>query len=145
MKSVLQSDHIPVNKYDMLVLGLPPMMFTEISGIEEELQVVELPDRTVASGGNTGPIEFTAMLPMHHLAEQAAMELWYAESQGDVSPLYKKPGTLVHKSISGQVLRTYTLINLFPSKRVLPDLEMGNEGEMAQVEWTFRADDILPI
>jgi len=145
MKSVLQPDHIPVNKYELLVLGLPSLMFTEISGIEEELQVVELPDRTVASGGNTGPVEFTAMLPMHHLAEQAAMELWYSESQDDVSPLYKKAATLIHKSISGQVLRTYSLVNIFPSKRGLPDLEMANEGEMAQVEWTFRADDILPI
>lgn len=145
MKGVLNSDHIPVNNYQLLILGMPPLTFTEISGIEEELEVAELPDRTVASGGNTKPVEFTGKIPMHHMAEQAAMELWFAQCQDPVLPGYKKPATLVHKSITGNVLRTYSMIGLFPTKRALPDLEMGNEGEMAGVTWSFRADDILPI
>jgi len=145
MKGAIQGDHIPVNKYQLLVLGMPPLTFTEVSGIEEELEVAELPDRTVASGGNTKAIEFTGKLPMHHLAEQAAMELWFSSAQDPVLPTYKLPATLVHQSITGNVLRTYSLLGLFPSKRALPDLEMANEGEMAAVEWTFRADDILPI
>jgi len=62
-----------------------------------------------------------------------------------VSPLYKKVGTLIHLSISGNVLRTYSMTGIFPSKRALPELDMKNEGEMAEVEWTFQADNMLPI
>lgn len=145
MKGEMLPDHIPVNNYELLVLGLPALTPTEISGIEDELQTTELPDRTRASGGNRGPTEFTMMIPMHHLIEQAAMELWFRESQDPVSPTYKKVGTLIHKSISGATLRTYSNIGMFPTKRVLPDLEKENEGEIALVEWTISADDIEPI
>jgi hypothetical protein len=145
MKGVLNPDHIPINKYQFLVLGMPTMLFTEISGIEEELQTTDLPDRTVASGGSTGPVEFTAKLPMHHTIEQAAMELWYSQSKDPVHEDYKKPATLIHQSISGKILRTYTIVGAFPYKRVLPDLEMANEGEMASVEWSFKADDTFSI
>jgi hypothetical protein len=145
MKGTIKADHISVNKYQLLVLGMPPLTFTTISGIEDELEVVDLPDRTKASGGNRKAVEFTAKLPMHHIAEQAMMELWFLESQDPVSPLYKKVGTLIHLSISGNVLRTYSMTGIFPSKRALPELDMKNEGEMAEVEWTFQADNMLPI
>jgi len=144
MKGAIQADHIPVNKYVLLVLGLPTLTPTEIGGLEDELQTTELPDRTRASGGNRGPSEFTIMLPMHHTVEQAAMEVWFRESQDPVSPTYKKVATLIHQSISGNASRTYSIVNAFPTKRVLPDLEMENEGELAAVEWTISVDDIVP-
>jgi len=145
LKGRLQADHIPVNKFTLFVAGMPPIEFTKVSGIEEELQSVSLPDRTVASGGNTAPVEFTAETMMHHLLEQVALELWFKEGQDPVSPTYKKVGTLIHKSLTGNTLRTFTVVGVFISKRKLPDLEMANEGEPAVVEWTFKADQILPI
>lgn len=145
MKGKILPDHLPLNKYKLLVIGLPPLTTTMVSGIEEEMDVVTLPDRTQASGGNTKPGEFTIKLPMHHLVEQAAMEAWFKESQDPVTATYKKPGTLVYESNSGTTLKSYTLVGLFPSKRKLPDAEMSNEGEMAEVEWTLKYDDILPV
>jgi len=145
MKGDIRPDHIPINKWDLLVLGMPRFTITEQSGIEEELETTDLPDKTRASGGNSMPVEFTAKMSMHHLEEQAAMELWFASCKDPVSPLYKKNATLIHKSISGIVLKTYSLIGLFPTKRVLPDLDKANEGELATVEWTFSADLPLPI
>jgi hypothetical protein len=145
MKGALQGDHIPLNKYQLIVLGMPELTFTEIGGLEEELETVDLPDRTVASGGQTKPVEFTAMLPAHHMVQQAAMELWFKEGQDPVLSTYKKTGTLMLKSISGNTIRTYSLLGLFVSKRATPDLEMANEGEMAGIEWTFKADQMLPI
>lgn len=145
MKQVLQADHIAVNNYELLVLGIPPLTPVEISGIEDELETTDLPDRTVASGGNRGTGDWTMMVPMHHLVEQAAMEAWFLESQDPVLPTYKKVATLIHKSISGAVLRTYSMTGLFPYKRALPDLEMENEGEMANVEWSMKHDTINPI
>lgn len=145
MKAVIQPDHIPLNKFQLLVLGLPTFTFTALAGLEEELDVVDLPDRTVASGGRTQPQEFTVMLPTHHITEQAAMELWFQESQDPVLPTYKKPATLLLPSISGQIVRSYSLIDVFPSKRTLPDVDFDNDGELSQIEWTLRASDMLPI
>lgn len=145
MKAVLKPDHIAVNNYELLVLGIPPLTPTEISGIEDELETTDLPDRTVASGGNRGTGDWTMMLPMHHLVEQAAMEAWFLESQDPVSPTYRKVATLIHKSISAAVFRTYSVTDLFPYKRTLPDLEMENEGELALVEWAMKHSDMSPV
>jgi hypothetical protein len=145
MKGLLAADHIPINNFEMLIVGMTPMVITEVSGIEEELQTTDLPDRTSASGGNTMPVEFTAKSPMHHTVDQAQMELWFSQCQDPVSVAYKRAGTLIHKSISGETLRTFSLLGLYPTKRSLPDLDMANEGECAFVEWTFKADQVLPI
>lgn len=144
MKGALEADHIPVNKFDLLVLGLPPLTITELSGIEDELENVVLPDRTVASGGNRGPVEFTISMPSWHTIEQAAMELWFKESQDPVVPTYKKAATLTMKSIGGTP-KAFALIDLFPTKRSTPDLEMENEGEPAMIEWELKASDMQPL
>ncbi len=145
MKGEIQSDHMPVNKYILQIIGLIPLTAVEISGLEDELETTELPDRTVASGGHRKASEITLMVPMHHTAEQAALELWFRESQDPVSPTYKKPGTLTHQSLSGTASRNFSLSGMFPKQRNLPDLERGGEGEMANVEWVFSVDDILPL
>lgn len=145
MKGVIDPDHIPVNKYELNFLGIVGLTPTEVSGLEDELETTDLPDRTRASGGNRGPSEITIMLPMHHTVEQAAMEIWYRECQDPVLPTYKKVGTLRHNSLSGNISRSFTLNGSFITKRVLPDLELENEGEMASVEWTISVDDIIPI
>lgn len=145
MKGVIDPDHIAVNKYRLQFLGFVNLTPVEIGGLEDELETTDLPDRTRASGGNRGPSEFTIMLPMHHTVEQVAMETWFRESQDPVLPSYKKQGTLIMERISGQGDRSFTVTGAFPTKRVLPDLEMANEGEMATVEWTISVDDIIPV
>lgn len=145
MKGVIQSDHIPVNKYTLSILGLVDLTPTEIGGLEDELETTDLPDRTRASGGDRGPTEITIMLPAHHTVEQAAMEVWFRESQDPVLPTYKKTLTLIMTSVSGNNDRSFTLTGVFPTKRATPDLEMANEGEMAGIEWTLSVDDIIPV
>ncbi len=145
MKGEIKADHIPVNKFRFSVLGLLELTAVEVSGIEDELETTQLPDRTVATGGNRGPVEFSIMIPMHHSLEQAGMELWFREAQDPVLPTYKKPCTLSHLSLTGTGNRNFTLVGVFPKKRTLPDLEMANEGEMANVEWLMSADDVIPI
>lgn len=146
MKQVLLPDHIPVNNYSLIVVGGPPLLeFITVDGLEEELETVDLPDRTKASGGNTKPVEFTATHPKHHTIEDAFLELWFLEGQDPVSPLYKKAATLVIQSISRINTRTYNLIGLFVSKRKTADLDMANEGELNVTEWTFMCDRIIPV
>jgi len=145
MKGRVKPDHMPVNKFQLFVAGMPPIEFITISGIEEELQTVDLPDRTTASGGNTAPVEFTATTMMHHSIERNALELWFKEGQDPVSPLYKKVGTLIIKSLTNAKQTVYTLVGLYVSKRATPDLDMANEGDAAIIEWTLKADDMIPV
>lgn len=136
---------MPLNKFVFQVVGLIPLTVIEMSGIEDELETTELPDRTVASGGNTKAFEFTLMMPTHHTAEQAVMELWLQESKDPVSPTYKKPSTLTMERLSGTAGRNFSISGVFPKKRKLPDMDKANEGEMAMTEWTMSGDDVLPL
>jgi len=145
MKGDIQSDHIPVNKFVFSVLGLIDLTVTAVSGLDDELETVKLPDRTQASGGNRGPTNFDITIPAHHQLEQAAMEVWYRESQDPVLPTYKKPCTLTLKSISGQSSYRLSLVGVFPMKRGVPELDKENEGEMAGIVWSMSADDVIPI
>lgn len=145
MKGAIKNDHIALNKYEFIVLGLPPLTPVTIGGLEEELTTVDLPDKTKASGGTTNTVETEMELPMHHMIEQTAMELWYKQCQDPVSSGYKKDATLIHKSISGSTIKTYSLVGIFITGRATPDLEMDNAGEMANVTWSLSIDDILPI
>lgn len=145
MKGEIRPDHMPQNKYTLSIAGIIPLTATEISGLEDELETVELPDRTMASGGNRGTSEIEVTMPMHHTLERAAMEVWFREGQDPVLPTYKKPVTLIHHSLSGESNATYTLLGVFPTKRVLPDLAKSNEGEMASIVWTLSVDDIVPL
>lgn len=144
MKGTIAPDHIPRNKYKLLVQGLPPITWTSVGSLEEELETVDIPDRTAASGGNTKPVEFNVKHPTHHPAERIAMENWFVEGQDPVSPQYKKIGTLIKTSISGLQSVTYILQGLFVCKRVTSELEMANEGELDELEWTMKCDQIFP-
>lgn len=143
MKGAIQADHISTSKYQFLVTGLLELTAVAISGLDEELETVDLPDRTRASAGTRPPTEFTVSIPAHHGLEIAAMELWYKEGQDPVSPTYKKPVTIVAPRLSGGAGRTYTLMGVFVSGRKTPDLEMEGAGEMAIHEYKMSADDIL--
>lgn len=145
VKGKLMADHIPLNKYKLTVLGLPALTITKITGLEEELEVVDLPDRTKATGGTTKAVEFEIETPMHHLLEQAVWEAWYKEGQDPVSPTYKKVANLEHSSGTGKIVRSYSLVGMFVRKRKTPDLEMKNEGELATVTWSCCADEVTPI
>lgn len=144
MKGLIKSAHISKNNFLLQVIGLPVIEFVQVDGLEEELETVELPDRTVASGGNTKAVEFTAQVPAHHDVAVLALEAWFKEAQDPVSPTYKKTGLLLMKNIEGKVKRTYTLTGIFPKMRATDEVALDNEGEMALLTWTFSTDDVQP-
>jgi len=144
VKGAIAPDHIPRNKYKLKVVGLPEITFTFVGSLEEELEKVDMPDRTAASGGNTKSTEFNVRHPTHHFIERIAMENWFSEGQDPVFPTYKKVGTLLKRSISGFGIATYLLQGLWVWKRVTSDLEMENEGELDELEWSMSVDQIFP-
>lgn len=145
MKGSVQPGHIPVNNFELLVIGLPPILFTEVSGLEQETEKTDMPDRTVVSGGNVKASELTAKMFEHHKVEVAAMELWRREGVDPVSPTYKKIATLIKRDIHGEIASTRTITGLWVTKRVDPDLDMANEGDPAMIVWTLSADKIESI
>lgn len=145
IKGVILPDHVQVNKYLLSVAGLPPLLFTAVSGIEEELDAVELPDRTPQTGGRVKPVEFEVTQPMHHNLERAAMELWFRECHDPVTPTHKKLGTLTLFSQTLLNQPSWSLVGLWIMKRALPDLDLDNEGEMAGIVWTMKANELIPL
>ena len=144
--STIKPDHMPVNKYSLDVPGLGTnLTFVTVGSLEQELDTVDLPDRTAASGGRRKSLEFDVALPLHHNLEVLAMESWLAEGEDPVSPLYKKVGILTMYSLSRLGTKAYQLGGLFPSKRSTPELDMDNDGELATITFTMKADFMLAL
>jgi hypothetical protein len=144
IKGVFLPDHLQVNKYLLKIGGLPDLTPTKISGIEEELDNPDLPDRTTHTGGRSKPFEFEMELPMHHKTECAAMHAWWVECTDPVSIFHKKMGTLMIFSQSGATTSSWLLEGMIAVKRKLPDLDLDNDGEMAVIAYTIKGDIIMP-
>lgn len=145
LKRTIRPDHMPVNNYEMIVNGMPKIVFLKVDGLDEELETVDLPDRTARSGGNTKALSFTAVQPMHHANEVAAMERWYADSQHPVKPDYLKNATLIFKSLTDLHSKSYALVEIFPHKRAPSNADMNDEGKPAEITWTFRCTQLINI
>ena len=81
------------------------------------------------------------------MPKQACYLVGGGPSKGNtgVSPDYKKVATMIWTNIHGTTQAVWSLVGLGVSKRVLPDAEMGNDGEMAGIEWTFKHDSVVPL
>lgn len=145
LKNTIQPNHIPINKYELSVLGLPVITFTKVGGIEQETGDIMLPDKTSASGGQQEPFDMVCELPLHHTSEVDAIESWHKEGKDPVSPTYKKTGSMLYKGQDDSVVRAYSIINAWAKKLKYPDVEMENEGDMAVLEVTLRVDDYAPL
>lgn len=144
IKNVIKENRVPVNKFKLVVQpGVGEITLVSVSGIEEELDATELPDRTVRSGGRSKPFEPEIVQPMHHDIEVLAMESWYNMCKFTL-PGYLKIGVLIQFDEYGFPRRKYTLQSLWIKKRVHSDLELDNEGEMSVLTWTLSADQLLP-
>ncbi len=141
LKNVLQPNHAPINKYELLVLGLPSIVFTKVGGIEQETGAVELPDNTTASGGQQKAFEVVCELPLHHVEELDSIESWYKEGKDPITPTYKKVGSMLYKGGDDSVVKSYSLLGAWIKKIKYPDAEMANDGEMGVVEITMSVDD----
>lgn len=145
LKGLIEEDHIPNNKFELNIVGLPTITFTKVSGLESEVAGVDLPDRTKATGGQRGVSEVTVEVPNHHSVNIGVMEAWFEEGVDPVSPTYKKVGTLAQVSLTGETRRVWSLVGIWVMKRKLSDMEMSDAGEMSVQEYTLSVDDVAPL
>lgn len=143
----IQPNHFPINSFQLSFIGNPlGFIFTEVTGLDTVFDTVKMPDRTVVSGGNTQPVEFTAKLPLHHQTEYTAMLEWCAEVEGGVFPTYKRNGLLTINQLSGAGAipgARWGLLGLFPKKHKTPDLNMADDGKMGEVDFQFSVDIVV--
>jgi hypothetical protein len=144
LKGKIQDNHIPLNKFELLIAGLPQITLITTDDIEEQLNVIEMPDRTRRSGGQTSSVEFTGTIPMHHDVQVAALEAWYKQGQDPVQEGYLKAGSMVFYRNDGTP-RPFELINIWVSGRTIPGGDMANDGEPAMLTFRFEADEVTPI
>lgn len=137
----INATHVPINKYKLSIATIADIIFTKVSGIEQEVPGTILPDRSRATGGEPQPFELVCELPLHHATSVAALEAWFTSCKDPVTADYKKTGTMEYYNISATVSQTYTLSGMWITKLKYPDTDMSNEeGEMAVVEVTFSVD-----
>ena len=138
------TDHIPVNNFEMIIGGGTRILFVTVSGLEQEVEKVTLPNRTTVSGGNTPSKEFTATMFEHHTVELNFMRQWMKDSLAAKIDVYKKNVTLIKKTVSGNVPAGITrqLNGVFVFNEKDADLDLSNEGDPAMVEFSFSFDAI---
>jgi hypothetical protein len=146
-KGELSVGYIPNNKFILSIpeLGVGDLKIIEVSGIEQELETVELPDKTVATSGRAGIIEFTIKIPAHEDGSIAAINRWFMGCRGNVASDYKKDGTLTLQNTFGTTVSSWTISGMFPTKRTLPELNSSGAGDLTMAEWAFKADDVVKI
>ena len=148
MKSVLDPNHIPRNKYFLDIPEIPDFInFVAVEGLESEIDNVEMPDKTMVSGGRTAPSEFTGRVMLHDIVAVDVLQRWHEDCKDPADPFYKKTGILQYEPINGTkgpgVFTTFELRGIWPSRISPPDTDMSNEGEPQQFEVTFKVDEIV--
>lgn len=142
MKGQIQEDHISTSDFTLSIPGLPDMVVTKVSGLDEELETSMQADRTNASGGITKAIpDWTFTVPAHHGETDVALEAYFRQCQLSL-PGYKRPWTLSFRSVNGNRRYTMTLLGSFLRRRVTPEGDMEGEAPTAYIEWGASTDQI---
>ena len=146
-KGSLSVGYIPNNKFTLSIpeLGVGDLKIIEVSGIEQELETVELPDKTVATSGRAGIVEFTIKIPAHEDGAIAALDRWFMQCRGTVATDYKKDGTLALQNTYGDAVSSWAISGMFPMKRTLPEMNAAGAGDLSMSEWAFKADDVSKL
>lgn len=146
LQGVIQQDIIPSSKYTLVVPNLlaDKIVFTSVKGLEREIPQIELPDRTVVTGGQPGPTELTVEVPLHHTMEILAMSTWFIEAQDPVVASYKRIGLMSYTSNTGDIVRAYSLIGVWCCSEKLPDAEMKSDTMQVAV-FKLRCDSIVQV
>lgn len=143
IKYGLADNPILTTDYKLLIVGAPPIPFTTVGGLEQEIPKVELPDKTTHSSGRTNPADSEVAVPAHEKVAIAFMDAWFAMGKDPIVPGYKKTGLLTMDSGNGLSTMQLTMIGCWISKEGYPDVAMGEDGEMAVVKYTISYDGLL--
>lgn len=140
LKGVIPKDIIAANKFTLAIDNVE-IVAVSVSGIEENLQVAELPDGTKASGGRTEASETTIVIPQHVTQSRQVMDLWWQSCKDPVQPDAYKNITVTGTSSTGANTSVSTLIGVFITSRKSADYALEDGSTMTVIEYTCSVDD----
>ncbi len=133
----------PRSKFRLFVAGLPPFYATKFTGLESELEVLELADRTRQSAGHTKASNADVSGYVHHTIEAAAFDAWWVQSQaGGVG--YKRAATLEMLGPDDVPVAIYALAGIFPTKWAMGDLDR-TATEAVEITYSLSVDSVLKL
>lgn len=133
----------PRSKFHLLVTGLPPFYATKLTGLESELEVLELSDRTRQSAGFTKASNADVSGYVHHVVEAAAFDAWWVQSQaGGVG--YKRAATLEMLGPDEIPVAIYALAGVFPTKWAMGDLDR-TATEAVEITYSLSVDSVIKL
>lgn len=145
VKCVINPDELKVNKGKLIVAGIVPILCTEIKGLKAEGELATLPDQTNVSGGRNKAGTFTIKIPAHHFITVRALEEWKKKAMDPQDTDTKKSATLIFLSGTNLKFKSWALEGVWVVTETMPDMELKDEGNEAEVEFTLSFDDINPI
>jgi len=114
--------------------------FTSISGLEQEIDAAESPDRTAHSTGIAKNVTLTVKCASHDDASISAMYEWYDECWGNVSEGYKKTGTLAFEDNRGIARKVYYLEGAWLKKFADDEAQMEESSKIHETEFSVSVD-----
>ena len=122
--------------------GMEDILFTEVNGVEQEIEVVEAPDRTAHSSGIGKHVKLTVKIPGHARASKDAMHGWHEECLGPVSDNYKKTGTLQYYNNQLQPVEEYYVEGAWVCKFMEDQAQMEESSKIHQTEFEIEVDKL---
>jgi hypothetical protein len=131
----------PRSKFRVFVGGLPPFYASKFTGLESELETVELADRTMQSAGNTKASTADVSGYVHHSVEAAAWDAWWVQSQAGGAG-YKRAATVEVMGADDIPVAIYALAGVFPMKWSLGDLDKTST-EATEITYSLSVDSVI--
>lgn len=140
-KGTIEAGAAITSEFELRIDLLIPIRATRISGIERMVKTTMLPDQTIQSTSQVGPLDAIEIdVPLHHTAEILAMEgLALAFANG--IPLGKGIANVNFKGADQQTRATILLPGFAVKGAKYPELNAGSDGAMAVVTFMCCADD----
>jgi hypothetical protein len=142
LKGIIPKDIIAANKFT-LAADNDEILITAITGAEETIETVELPDKTSASAGRTEMSEVTIKIPAHVDESVNFMNIWFQACKDPVQPGAYKTCVVTAESSSGGTVRTYTYVGVFLKGRKTPDHALEDGATMTEIEYTASIDEVF--
>ena len=144
MKSSLVGPDGQFNATNEFAISFPatgPLTATRISAYTKEGDVVDLADRTRASGGRTKPFNIEIDIPTHLVEENLRMEAWHQAFLLKL-PGYKIAGIVTYPMnwFTGAGVSD-SLIGAMCISKGRPEVDANSDGDMMVTTWTISVDD----
>ena len=141
LEGIIPLDVISAADFEFRVNGLE-LIVLERSGLEQEIDQIELPDGRIVSGQKVKAQEMTIMVAAHMTREVTFFDQWMEQARGPRVPRTAyRTVTIVGKSNTKTRRNREILRQCWVCKRSNPDLNLDTGStEMTKIEYTLKVN-----